>query len=386
MQNDGQGRFTDVTAASGLDAKRNRRTFSASLIDLNGDGSLDLVTVNDFSGMDVYSNDGRGKFTDVTDSWLDERHAFGMSHTIGDYDRDGRLDLYMIGMSSTTARRLDAMGLKRTDSPAEHKMRAAMGYGNRMYLAGGKGYRQAPFNDQVARTGWSWGSATLDWDNDGDRDIFVGNGHISRGTAKDYCTRFWCHDIYFNTPRPDPELKRFVQDVVADEMQSMSWNGYEHDCLLLNEGGRGFRDVGFLLGVGFEFDSRNVAAQDLDLDGRVDLIVAEKRLSDGPLLHILQNTAPYKRHWIGVVLRDYGKGRSPLGAQVAARTASARHVGVVVAGDSFQSQHAPVVHFGLGEESQVEELEVRWPDGAVSRLANPTVDRYHRIKPPDAGE
>jgi FG-GAP repeat. len=63
-------------------------------------GDLDLVVVSDFAGVDVYSNDGKGKFTEVTATWVPDSHAFGMAHTLADFNRDGRLDLLMIGMTS----------------------------------------------------------------------------------------------------------------------------------------------------------------------------------------------------------------------------------------------------------------------------------------------
>jgi hypothetical protein len=386
LRNDGGGRFTDVTVDAGLAPKRGRRTFSTSLVDLDADGDLDLLTVNDFAGLDVYLNDGRGHFQDVSDTFVDERHAFGMSHTLADFNLDGRVDLYMVGMGSTTARRLAGLGLGRADSPAITKMRGVMGYGNRMYAASPTGLRQVPFNDQVARTGWSWGSASPDFDNDGDPDLFVANGNISNKTAKDYCTRYWTQDIYLGSSKPDPELARFFNSVIKKEMEPMSWNGFEHDCLLMNESGRGFLNIGFLMGVAFEFDSRNVAADDLDGDGRVDLVVAEKPLDDPPVLHLAQNVGEYGHHWIGVRLRDPRRGCSVLGARVIVQAGGKTQPRVVVAGDSLMTQHAPVAHFGLGSIDRVESLEVHWPDGSRMRLERPAADRYHTIENRGAGQ
>ena len=70
-------------------AKRHRRTYSNSLVDLDDDGDLDLLVVSDFAGIDLYENDGHGRFTDITDRKIAQPHFFGMAHTFGDYDRDG---------------------------------------------------------------------------------------------------------------------------------------------------------------------------------------------------------------------------------------------------------------------------------------------------------
>jgi hypothetical protein len=94
LVNDGKGNFLDNTDAAGLSKKRNRRTFSSSLVDLDDDGDLDLMTVNDFCGVDAYLNDGGGKFADATDAMLDQRHLFGMGHCFADFNHDGLLDFY----------------------------------------------------------------------------------------------------------------------------------------------------------------------------------------------------------------------------------------------------------------------------------------------------
>lgn len=111
LANDGEGNFHDATGTSGLAGKRFRRTYSSSLVDLDEDGDLDLIVVSDFAGVDLHYNDGRGRFTDVTDRVLQGTHAFGMGHTFGDYDGDGRQDFLMVGMNSFVAERLNGLGV-----------------------------------------------------------------------------------------------------------------------------------------------------------------------------------------------------------------------------------------------------------------------------------
>ena len=95
LRNNGKGRFTDITETAGLAKKRFRRTYSSSLVDIDDDHDLDLVVCNDFAGLDLYLNNGQGQFADVSDTHLDQRHSFGMSLTFGDYNRDGKIDLFM---------------------------------------------------------------------------------------------------------------------------------------------------------------------------------------------------------------------------------------------------------------------------------------------------
>ena len=388
LRNDGAGNFTDITAAAGLTEKRHRRSYSSSLVDLDDDGDLDLLVVSDFSGIDLYENDGRGRFTDVTLQLVYERHHFGMAHTMSDYDQDGLLDFYVIGMSSTTARRLDTMELGRDEFPEINRMRQVMGYGNRMYLsrdtAQGRRYERPSFAEAVARTGWSWGTTSFDFDNDGDKDIYVANGHTSGRSAKDYCTRYWCHDIYTGTSKTDPELSKLFSQSLRDlHRGDISWNGFEHNVLLANQAGHGFLNAAFLLGVGFESDGRSVVSDDLNADGRPDLLITEyrsDRRGDAEYeLHVLLNELVTDRHWIGVRLSEKAGHPSPIGARITVYHGDRRQVARIITGDSFSAQHAPAAHFGLGDDQQVTAIEIQWLDGSTRRLENPAIDQWHAV-------
>jgi hypothetical protein len=387
LENDGEGNFRDITETAGLAAKRNRRTYSSSLVDLDSDGDLDLMTVNDFCGVDVYENDGHGRFRDVTEAWLTDRHLFGMGHTLADYNGDGSLDMYLIGMSSTTARRLDRLNLGRSDHPDVNAKRQVMGYGNRMMLfhsaTDNPRYQQAPWNDQLARTGWSWGTTSWDVDNDTHVDLYVANGHNSGQSARDYCTRYWCHDVYTGSSDGNPELLKLFGHSLSELHQGkISWNGFEHNVLWLNLNGERFINTAHLFGVGFEFDGRAVASEDLDNDGRKDLLVvrfASLTVEQAEYeLVVMRNELETDHHWIGVQLSEMKTGRSPIGAKVNVTLRDGRRlVQQVVTGDSFSTQHAPTVHFGLGDETQPERLEVLWHDGTQWSLSAPAIDTYH---------
>ena len=375
--NRGQGLFENCTNQSGLAKKRFRRTYSSSFYDADNDRDLDLFVVNDFSGVDVYENDGTGTFSDVTDSWIDQRHTFGMGHTFGDFNQDGRLDIFVTGMSSTTVRRLDAMGLTRPDRPDISQMRTIMGFGNRMYLAQDNGYQAPPFADDVARTGWSWGTSALDFDNDGDQDIFVANGHVSGKSARDYCSDYWRHDIYYDTPKPDPALELAFNQLRSKVQYDWSWNGYEHNHLLMNQTGKNFIDVAFLLGVSHEFDSRSVIADDINKDGRVDLLVVV-RAKHGSELQLWRNELESRGNWIGVALIEQ-PSRSSMGAKIMVRTPDRTYQKQIVSGDSYNAQHSNHIHFGLGNEENVNQIIVQWSDGTIQSIEDPSVNRYYSI-------
>ncbi len=384
LVNDGQGHFADATGAMGLGAKRRRRTFSASFADLDEDRDLDLVVVSDFAGVDVYLNDGSGHFADVTDQVIDETYNFGMSLTLADFNLDRRLDFLVVGMSSTTARRLDGMGLAPSFRKDVTAARGKMGYGNRLYLGGDGKFTQAPFNDHIARSGWSWGSTALDFDNDGDQDVYVANGFWSGDSAKDYCTRFWCHDIYLGGDETKPAATSYFDQLSI--FPEWSWNPFEKNCLFINESGRDFFEAGFLMDVAMNIDARQVVSGDLNADGHVDLIVGQVVLAQEPhrsYVHVLRNLGSLEgeRNWIGVHLDDRTPGVSPIGAVVRVKSPEETQTAYVVTGDAYLAQHSLTRHFGLGSQDSVDTIEVQWPNGTLTRLDRPEINTYHTVRP-----
>ncbi|MDP6905043.1 MAG: VCBS repeat-containing protein, partial [Verrucomicrobiota bacterium] len=347
--NDGHGKFTDGTLPAGLKAKRYRRTYSASFVDWDRDHDLDLLVVNDFAGIDLYLNDGKGKFTDITSHLGKERYSFGMSHALADFNGDGFLDIYMLGMGSTTARRLAGLGLG--TKGFEHLDAAPdMGYGNRLLLGNAKGhFRQAPYNNKLARTGWSWGCTPWDFDNDGDRDIYVANGMLSARSARDYCTTFWRHDIRDGASKETLLMQEVYNQCMKGLGKDISWNGYEHNALLLNEGEGDYQNIGYLMGVGFEFDCRSVVGADLDLDGHTDLLIVQmdqltNRHKTGRAehyLHLVQNNMNRGGNWIGLHMDP---GTNPVGALVTVRAGGKTQTMPVVTGDSYSAQHPFSIH------------------------------------------
>jgi hypothetical protein len=381
LVNDGHGHFTEGTGAGGLEPKRRRRVFSASFVDLDNDGHLDLAVASDFSGLDLFRNDGHGRFTEVTHQWVPDAKAFGMAQTVADFNRDGRLDLLLLGMNSPTVDRLEHLHLTRPGAGDDSTMRRRMTYGNRLFLRTDAGFAQTTFGESMAHSGWSWGCAAGDFDNDGFPDIYITNGNETRQQVRDYDSEFWLHDIYVEESVSDVEASAyFLKKFERTRGQGWSYRGHENNRLFLNLGAERFLEAAHLLGMALPEDSRCAVAEDLDGDGRMDLIVTtlevwpEKRQT----FRIYQNRLEDAANWIGFRFREQ-RGRSPVGVQVTLHYANHEAVGQIVTGDSFRSQQATSLHFGLGAADRVESADIRWTGGRRLTLREPAVNRYHWV-------
>jgi hypothetical protein len=381
LLNDGAGNLSDATEAAGFTRKRSRRSYSASFVDLDGDSHLDLVVISDFAGVDIYRNDGRGRFADVTRQWVAAPRAFGMAHALADFNADGRLDLLMMGMTSPTANRLEHLGLSRGGLTEDRSMRSSMTLGNRLYLARSEGgFEQTPLSDSITRSGWSWGCSAFDFDNNGFPDVYVANGLESRQSVRDYESEYWLHDRYVGNSEAEPVAYLYFKSKFARTRgRGQSYGGHERNRFYLNQQGASFLEAGHLLGVGLEQDSRNVVSDDLDGDGRMDLLVTSFEAWPEPkqTLRIYKNALNEGGNWIGFRFPEGPK--SAVGVRVTLRYGGHSAVREIVNGDSHRAQHAATLHFGLGEADRIDNVEIRWPNGGPVTLREPALNRYHVI-------
>ena len=376
LRNDGT-QWLDITEASGLAPKRHRRTYSASWLDFDGDGDLDLVNVSDFAGLDFYRNDGRGCFTDLTPGLGLTRHAFGMAHVVWDANHDALPDLLMVGMDSPVASQLDALGLGRPEFPGHTVHRGAMTYGNRLFMGSrSRGMEFSPLSEDLRRAGWAWGAAVLDWNNDGRDDIHLVNGHETFESRSEFERQFWQHDVYVGGSTPDPASQLyFMQANERRRAARQSYGGWQANRLFTQTVRDSFVENAWILGVAVTEDCRNVVAGDFDEDGRMDLALTtyEQWPVTRQRLLIFRNRSVNDGHWIGYRLNVPAPGSH---LEVTTREGIRRHWWVN--GDGYRSQSDTEAHFGLGHGSEV--LKAEWVRLGGARQELPrTLDRWHRI-------
>lgn len=320
--NNGDGTFTDVTAKAGINYPG--RGWGVVCADLTDDGWVDIFVANDEERQNLWVNQRDGTFKDEA---ISRGVAFngagraeaGMGVAVGDLANDGRLGLFITHIR----------GEKNTlYTPVAHGM----------YIDGSASAGMAA--PGLIYTGW--GCGFVDLDNDGNLDLAIVNGRVSRSAV-----------------HPKAALGKF-------------WNAYAENNLLLRGDGRGhFKDI---TARGGDFttqidNTRGLALGDLDGDGRVDLVTN----TVDNTLRVFRNVAPTAgNHWL--LVRAVTGKRDALGARVEVVAGDRRWTRLVLAASSFCSSSDPRVHFGLGKVDRVDALDVTWPDGLRERFPAPKVD------------
>jgi hypothetical protein len=186
LRNDGSLRFTDATAAVGLDQNNTRFSFQATWEDHDDDGDPDLYVANDFGRNNLYRNEG-GRFRDVAAEAGVEDVSAGMGVTWGDYDADGRMDLHVSNMFSGAGNRIT---YQRKFRPGEDEATLALfrrhARGNSLFHNEGDGtFRDVSVEAGITMGRWAWASHFTDWNGDGREDILVANGYVTNENPRD---------------------------------------------------------------------------------------------------------------------------------------------------------------------------------------------------------
>ncbi len=322
FHNNGDGTFTDVSEKAGVADKNAYYGLASAFVDVNNDGKPDLLVANDSTPNYLYINKGDGTFED--DSYasgyaLNEngRETASMGIGIGDYQNNGLLDIYNTTFSD------DYNPLYRNDSNA-----------NFTDLS----YQMGIAEPTIPFLGW--GTAFLDYDNDGWKDIIISNGHVY------------------------PAVDRMAWGT--------SWA--QRPLLFHNLEGKKFDLVPAAEGTGLAkvVVGRGLAVGDLFNDGKLDVVI--NVLDGNPVL--LRNVNPDNHHWIEFKLVGGPKSpRDAVGATVYLTAGGKKQRGDVISGASYASSHDPRIHFGLGDAATIDAVEVHWPSGSIEKFSIPKPDQ-----------
>ncbi len=321
FRNAGNGTFQDVSRESGI-ADHPGKSFGAVATDINNDGLLDLFVANDTMPNFLFVNKGKGKFEEIglaagVAYGEAGRPRSGMGVDAVDYDGDGWQDLFVANI--------------------DHEFFSL--YHNE---------RELIFTDQPGEIAPStqllsgWGLKFFDYDNDGDPDLFLVNGH------------------------PDDMIESRIPRVK-----------YREPLLMFENTGREFKDVSAKSGAVFSkvFSGRGMALGDFDNDGDSDVLASNN--GEPPLL--LRNQGGNRNNWIGLQLVATKSNPEAVGAMITWQAGGVKRSRLKIGGGSYLSSHDPREIIGIGAAATVESIEIRWPSGKTDKLTNTPLNKYVKV-------
>jgi len=323
-RNNGNGTFTDISKSSGV-GQHAGWGMGIVCADYDNDGDTDVFIGNDVAENFLFRNDGTGKFEEVGllagcayDLHGDQHGSMGVD--CGDYDNDGLLDFYVTSYEDQLATLYRNLGEGLFEDVS---MLTGAGAGTLRHV--------------------TWGNSFVDFDNDGDRDIFVACGHLQDNI-----------ELYDDT-------KAYLA----------------RNILLMNTGLGKFVDISDKAGDGMnvKLSSRGAGFDDLDNDGDIDVVILNSRREPT----ILRNDTQSKGHWLQVRLRGIKTNRDGVGAHVKVVAGDLTLLDEVHSGRGYQSHYGMRLHFGLGNHEKIDRIEVRWIGGGVDTFKDIAVDQLLTI-------
>src|SRR5215213_3443558 len=321
FRNNGNGTFQDVSRDSGI-ADHSGKSFGAVATDVNNDRLMDLFVANDTMPNFLFVNKGGGKFEEIglaagVAYGEAGRPRSGMGVDAADYDADGWQDLFVANIDH------EFFSLYHND-------------------------KELIFSDQPGEIAPSthllsgWGLKFFDYDNDGDPDLFLVNGH------------------------PDDMIETRIPRV-----------RHKEPLLLFENTGRGFKDVSANAGAVFGkmFSGRGMAIGDFDNDGDADVLTSNN--GEAPVL--LRNQGGNRNNWVGLSLIATKSNSAAVGAVITWQAGAVKRSRLRTGGGSYLSSHDPREILGVGAATKIDSVEIRWPSGKVDRLTNLPLNTYVKV-------
>ncbi|MCF7567057.1 VCBS repeat-containing protein [Sabulilitoribacter arenilitoris] len=365
------GKFVDVSLASGIIGNSIGFGLGVSAGDVNNDGWPDVFVANDYSEHDyLYINQGDGTFKESLKSMVDHISNFSMGSDIADINNDGWADIITLDMVAE-----DNYGIKTSMSgmnPKAFNQAVTNGFHyqymfNTLQLNNGNNH----FSDiaqmaGLSNTDWSWAPLIADFDNDGYKDIFITNGLKRDFRNNDYQK--------YRIKKLEEAEKNNVKDKASliKELVNLTPMRKKENYLFKNNGDLRFTKMNRKWGINQKTFSNGAAYADLDNDGDLDLIV--NNVDESPTIY--QNNLPInEQNFLDITFIGPKNNTNGIGSKVIVRYNGEEQVQEYYPTRGYQSSVSCGVHFGLGRANIIDEVLLIWADGRYETIKNVKVNQ-----------
>ncbi|MBN3581273.1 VCBS repeat-containing protein [Algoriphagus aestuarii] len=356
------GKFIEITLQAGISSSSLSYGLGLAISDINRDGWPDIYIGNDYTIPDyLYINQKDGTFKDQILEMMDHVSNFSMGNDIADINNDGLVDIMTLDMMPEGNERQKL--LLAPDNYEVFDLNVRKGFHhqymrNMLHLNNGDGtFYEIGQVAGISNTDWSWASLFADFDNDGWKDLFVSNGYLRDYNNMDFLKYM---DNYVQTS--GGKLKREDLLNMVKNMPSSNLTNYIYQ----NNNNLTFKNVTDSWGLNQPANSNGVAYSDLDNDGDLDLVV--NNINSNAFLYQNQAVEQGKGNYLKVKLIGSGQNTLALGASVRLFSKEGTQLLEQNIHRGFQSSISPILHFGLGQVTEIDSVIVNWPSGKQSKM------------------
>ncbi len=354
-------RYTDVTAAAGINGSALSYGLAIGISDMNDDGWPDFYVSNDYQVPDfLYLNDQDGTFSNAIDQ-LGHTSQFSMGNDIADVNHDGLPDIITLDMLPADQKRQNLLLAPDDYSKFDLNVRSDFGeqyMRNMLHINNGDGsYSEVGQLMGMSNTDWSWSSLSADFDLDGSNDLYVTNGYTRDYTNQDFIN--YMDDFVQRKGRLQrEEVLEIIEHMPASDLSNH---------MLQATGDIGYTDVTKAWGLGQTANSNGAIYADLDNDGDLDIITNNINKK----AFIYENKSVDRgAQYLQISLKGKAPNTQAIGAKVSVITDQKSYRQELYPARGYLSAVTPILNFGIPNGTSIKEVKVHWPSGQVSSLSD----------------